>query len=137
MDEETGSQKRGAWVLMKVAPERGGPDITMGTGQVSSESWLTCPYLFKFTNTGGAPLCSSVRSEPSCPISRVCGVRGQRQAHVPSGELCEIQPTMSCSSSLAALQSFLGPSRASLFGLNILQFVNSFLFRGSYRMSAN
>lgn len=105
----------------------------MGMKQVSSVSWLSCPHLI----TGGASLCSSVRSEHSCPISRVCGVSKQRQAHAPHGDLGESQPTMSYSLSLPALQSLLSPSRALLFGLNILQFVNSFLFRGFYRMSAN
>lgn len=90
MDEDTGSQKRGRPRSRQIL-------LAMGKRQVSSGSWLPCPYLVKSTGTGGGPLCSSVRSDHSCPISRVCGLRGQRQAHAHNGGLCEIQSTMSYS----------------------------------------
>lgn len=56
VDEETGNQKR----ERGLGPDRGshelgGPDVTMGTRQVSSGSWLPCPYLVRFTDTWRSP----------------------------------------------------------------------------------
>lgn len=79
MDEETGNQKREAGLGPdRGSPELEGPDISMGMRQVSSGSWMPCPHLVVFTDTGGVPPCSSVRSDHSCPISGVYGLRGAK-----------------------------------------------------------